>query len=568
MPPGPHALRRLALAGLAAAGLACAGPAAGAFQPLPVVNLFTDDLVNGVQVAASRQGDAVVGWTGQNNPPATVLAAFRPGDGPFAPVEFLTTTPNGINPDFVFEPDGAVLAVWTHATGGEMGGWARRPSAGTFSPAQSLPAVESGSEVGIDGAGTALAVWESVTTGMDVVVASRRALGGVFETPVPLSTPASGATIAARVAVNAGGEAAVVWRRTTAPSEGAIEARIGSTTGPAFQGLQLLASEASADEGLSEPEVAIGPSGEAIAVWSRSVGAVTTVWFAVRPPGGAGFGSPEPLLENAFSPRVAIDPASGTAVIAIVHGPAGSVAASALVRPPGGAPGPVVPLAPPAGPGGQTGTTSVGFDASGAALVAWSRSLSNDVRLAEVSRRPAGGAFGPAALIADMVTGSGLSVAVEPDGDAVAAWRITTSPTEQVLRVGGLRFTPDPQASGPATTPTTLPRRCAGRRVTIVGTPRADRIRGTSRRDVIAALGGNDVVRGLGRNDVICGGAGRDTLAGGPGADLLRGETGADLLRGGPGRDRMLGGAGRDRLVGGLGRDLLLGGLGRDAQVQ
>jgi hypothetical protein len=566
MPSRPRALRRLALLGLAAAGLVCAGPAAGAFQPLPVVDLFTGELVLNVQVEASRQGDAVVGWTGQNNQP-TVLAAFRPGDGPFAPVEVLTTKANGSNPDVVFEPDGTALTVWGHATVGEDGGWARRPRTAPFSPTQSLPLIEGGNEVGIDGSGTALAVGKAVTMGMNLVAASRRALGGAFEAPVPLSIPEAGASFAVDVAVNAGGEAAAVWRRTNAPSEGAVEARIGSTAGPSFQGLQLLASEASTNEALSEPKVAMGPSGEAIAVWTRSVGAVTNLWYAVRPPGGVGFGSPEPLLENAFGPSVAIDPASGTAVIAVAHGPAGSVAASALARPPGGAPGPVVPLAPPAGPGGQTGIASVGFDASGAALVAWSRSLSGTVRLAEVSRRPAGGAFGPAALIADMVTGSGLSVAAEPDGDAVAAWRITTSPTEQVLRVGGLRFTPDPRASGPATTPA-LPRTCAGRRVTIVGTPRADRIRGTSRRDVIAALGGNDLVRGLGRNDVICGGGGRDTLAGGPGADLLRGEAGADLLRGGPGRDRILGGAGRDRLVGGLGRDLLLGGLGRDAQVQ
>jgi hypothetical protein len=566
MPPGPRALRRLALAGLAAAALACAGPAAAAFQPRPVVDLFTGELVNGVQVAASPQGDAVVGWTGQNNQP-TVLAAFRPGDGPFAPVEILSTKANGFNPDFAFEPDGTVLALWSHATVGEMGGWARRPRAGAFSPAQSLGVVEHRSEVGIDGAGTALAVWASVSAGMDVAVASRRALGGAFETPVPLSVPATSTTITPDVAVNASGEAAAVWRRTSAPSEGAIEARIGSTAA-SFEGLQLLASEASADEALSEPQVAIGPTGEAIAVWTRSVGAVTSLWYAVRPPGGVGFGSPEPLLENAFGPGVAIDPASGTAVIAVAHGPAGSVAASALARPPGGAPGPVVPLAPPAGPGGQTGIASVGFDASGAALVAWSRTLSAAVRLAEVSRRPAGGAFGPAVLIADMVTGSGLSVAAEPDGDAVAAWRAAPAPGAQVLRVGGLTFTPDPQAGGPGPGPGVAQRVCAGRRVTIVGTPRADRIRGTSRRDVIAALGGSDVVRGLGGADVVCGGAGGDTLIGGPGADLLRGEAGADLVRGGPGRDRMLGGAGRDRLVGGLGRDLLRGGPGRDAQAQ
>jgi uncharacterized delta-60 repeat protein len=87
---------------------------------------------------------------------------------------------------------------------------------------------------------------------------------------------------------------------------------------------------------------------------------------------------------------------------------------------------------------------------------------------------------------------------------------------------------------------------CAGRRATIVGTARADRIRGTRKRDVIAALGGNDVVKGLSGNDLICGGAGNDRIYGGKGRDVLRGEAGRDRLSGGPGHDRLLGGPGRN----------------------
>ena len=144
---------------------ALAGTAAAALQPLPVVDLFTDDRVEDVTVAASPLGDGVVGWTGQNNPPATVLAAFRPGDGPFSPVEFLSTTANGERPGFVFQPDGTVLAVWSHATNTAPGGYATRPRTGSFGPAQSLPSGERFAEVGINAAGTALAVWKSFVAG-------------------------------------------------------------------------------------------------------------------------------------------------------------------------------------------------------------------------------------------------------------------------------------------------------------------------------------------------------------------------------------------------------------------
>jgi len=78
---------------------------------------------------------------------------------------------------------------------------------------------------------------------------------------------------------------------------------------------------------------------------------------------------------------------------------------------------------------------------------------------------------------------------------------------------------------------------CGGKRATIVGTKRADRLHGTAGADVIAALGGNDSVSALGRADVVCGGAGRDTL------------------RGGAGRDRLFGGAQRDICIGGAAHD-------------
>ena len=54
--------------------------------------------------------------------------------------------------------------------------------------------------------------------------------------------------------------------------------------------------------------------------------------------------------------------------------------------------------------------------------------------------------------------------------------------------------------------PLAVPRRCGGRRATILGTSRKDTIRGTLGPDVILGRGGNDTIRGLRGNDTICGG--------------------------------------------------------------
>lgn len=65
--------------------------------------------------------------------------------------------------------------------------------------------------------------------------------------------------------------------------------------------------------------------------------------------------------------------------------------------------------------------------------------------------------------------------------------------------------------------------RCDGKRATIVGTDRSDKLVGTRGPDVIAGLGGNDVLKGLGGRDVLCGAGGSDLLYGGPGSDRLSG---------------------------------------------
>lgn len=86
--------------------------------------------------------------------------------------------------------------------------------------------------------------------------------------------------------------------------------------------------------------------------------------------------------------------------------------------------------------------------------------------------------------------------------------------------------------SGPAAGDTRGPS-CLGRKATIVGTAKADRLTGTKKADVIAGLGGNDSIDGLGAADRICGGPGLDALVGGAGSDRLDGGSGFDVCRAG-----------------------------------
>jgi uncharacterized delta-60 repeat protein len=106
--------------------------------------------------------------------------------------------------------------------------------------------------------------------------------------------------------------------------------------------------------------------------------------------------------------------------------------------------------------------------------------------------------------------------------------------------------------------------RCAGKRATIVGTGRSERLKGTRRNDVIVALGGNDKIAAGRGNDIICAGSGNDTVSGDSGKDRLFGQSGKDRLSGGDANDTIDGGSANDKITGGPGKDRLIGGSGKD----
>jgi len=138
-------------------------------------------------------------------------------------------------------------------------------------------------------------------------------------------------------------------------------------------------------------------------------------------------------------------------------------------------------------------------------------------------------------------------------GDVARSWSVEVGQVgdRRLFRVSAI-CTADETKPKPSPKPTANAR-CAGKPVTIIGTPGPDNLVGSPGADVIAGLGGNDTITGLGGNDTICGGAGNDRIDGGAGNDKLAGEAGNDTLTGGPGNDSLVGGPGVDRLNGGPG---------------
>lgn len=106
--------------------------------------------------------------------------------------------------------------------------------------------------------------------------------------------------------------------------------------------------------------------------------------------------------------------------------------------------------------------------------------------------------------------------------------------------------------------------KCFGKKATIVGTSKSEKLRGTSGDDVIVAKGGSDTIKAKGGDDRICAGPGNDVVRTSGGKDRVLGEAGNDKLYGEVGNDSLDGGLGNDHVDGGLDHDTLIGGDGDD----
>jgi Ca2+-binding RTX toxin-like protein len=168
---------------------------------------------------------------------------------------------------------------------------------------------------------------------------------------------------------------------------------------------------------------------------------------------------------------------------------------------------------------------------------------------------------GPLGVVIDGATDGGFDIA--SSGVAYAAFTsagvtrlytvnlstgaVTLVGTIGVGNLGVIEMTMAADAPPAQPAPNTVTATCQGKKATIVGTKRADKLTGTKGADVIAGLGGSDRVNGMKGNDRICGGNGKDDLKGGPGKDRINGDAGKDtLIGGGGGGDVCKGGAGHD----------------------
>ena len=228
--------------------------------------------------------------------------------------------------------------------------------------------------------------------------------GGI--TP-PLDTPE---VLTLETAVDAQGNAIVVWNRVNADYNAAIVEASYRPAGGQFGPVELVSSPMSAGHFAAQPDVGMSDQGVATVVWSEDSGpgGESVVKQATRAPGdafttGPNLSSSEPGVSS-FSVSLAVNGA-GDAVAAWMRTNGTVTVIQAAVRQAGGAFGPGDQISPAATPGQSAEVPEAAISAAGDAAVTWERMVpataggAGNVIAVEAVARAAGGSWGAVQIL-------------------------------------------------------------------------------------------------------------------------------------------------------------------------
>jgi hypothetical protein len=223
---------------------------------------------------------------------------------------------NAGDPQVSFNAAGAGFAVWWEFDGTRNSIFSNQflPSSG-WGVATLVEADNAGNaaapQVAIDAGGNGIAVWSQSDGLHDNIWSGRFVAGSGWENATLLETDNAGNASAPQVAAGPNGTAFAVWYQNDGSRDNIYANRYDSSAG--WAGAGLLENDSAGDA--RDPQIAIGPSGTAFAIWYQNDGSRDNI-YASRYDPGAGWGGPS-LLENgnagdARNPQIAVGP-NGTA---------------------------------------------------------------------------------------------------------------------------------------------------------------------------------------------------------------------------------------------------------------
>jgi hypothetical protein len=270
------------------------------------------------QVAIDASGNAMAVWA-QHDGTRNNIWANRYLDGTGWGAAELIETDNArsaLDPQLAINASGNAMVVWFQSDGTRDNIWANRYVTGTgWGAAELIETDNAGSadypQVAIDASGNALAVWAQHDGTKYNILTNRYVTGTGWGAAELIGTDNVGGAYNPQLAIDPSGNAMAVWRQPDDFRNNIWANRYVAETG--WGTAELI--ETDNVSGAYSPQLAIDPSGNAMAVWEQYDGSRNNIW-ANRYVAGTGWGAAE-LIEtdagNANYPQVAIDP-SGNAM--------------------------------------------------------------------------------------------------------------------------------------------------------------------------------------------------------------------------------------------------------------
>lgn len=267
--------------------------APGGAWSLPVTLSSLSEASSSPEVAVDADGDATAVWRTTDGGSHTVRTAYRPAGGGWQDRDTLSQ-PNGwpAVPKVIADPAGNVTAGWLVFDGANRRVQvAHRPMDGFWRSRRTLSAAgqdASEPQLAVDLAGAATVVWDRFDGTNRVIQASRRVLGGQWQTPVLVSDDTDDASYPA-VASGPAGTVVVVFK-----GGGSNRMQGRRLAGDVWEDIQDLSDFSGFIDHVLD--VAMDEQGNAIAAWSQMDGT-----FHVQ---SAGFdaAAPTPLMTKPTKP--------------------------------------------------------------------------------------------------------------------------------------------------------------------------------------------------------------------------------------------------------------------------
>ena len=222
----------------------------------------------------------------------------------------------GLFPKVAMDPNGAAVAVWAQSAGTRFDIWSNRYMTSTgWGAAELIEDDDTGDarspEVAMDANGNAVAVWQQADGERFNIWSNRYTPSGGWGEAEQIEDNTGNAT-RPEVAMDPSGNAIAVWQQYDGERDNIWSNRYTATTG-GWSTAELIETEDGGEA--SEPQVAMDRSGNAVAVWSQFDGTSFDIW-SNRYEGT--WGTAQRIEDNetgaALSPQVAMD-ASGSAVV-------------------------------------------------------------------------------------------------------------------------------------------------------------------------------------------------------------------------------------------------------------